>query len=132
VKRLVLDASAAVRLVLGLDDAPTIADLLAEADEVVAPHLFAAEVANALWKYVRAAHLQEAQALTCLEDALALATTTGDDAAIVPEALALAVRYGHPVYDALYTVLARRLACPVLTRDRRLAGLLAELRLDAC
>lgn len=131
-RRLVVDASAAVRLVLGLEDAAAIADHLAAADEVVAPQLFGAEVANALWKYVKAGQIQEAQALACLEEALALATTHVEDAAIAPEALALAVRYGHPVYDALYAVLARRLGCPVLTRDRRLALLLVQLRVDAC
>jgi predicted nucleic acid-binding protein len=121
-----------VRLILGIGDATQIADTLAAADEVVVPHLYSVEVANALWKYVRTGQIQEEQALACLEEALALVTTHVEDAAIVSEALALAVRYDHPVYDALYAVLARRLACPVLTRDRRLALLLGELRVDAC
>lgn len=48
--RVVLDASAAVRLIMRMDDALWLADRLDEASLVPVPGLFRAEVANALWK----------------------------------------------------------------------------------
>jgi predicted nucleic acid-binding protein len=37
------------------------------------------------------------------------------------QALDLALRRGHPVYDCFYVALAMRKAVPLLTADRRLA-----------
>jgi predicted nucleic acid-binding protein len=45
--------------------------------------------------------------------------------------LIAAVRFDHPVYDALYAVLARRRGAAVLTLDRRLRSLLEKMRVDA-
>ncbi len=43
------------------------------------------------------------------------------------EAMTVAIRHGHPVYDGLYGVLARRNGCPVLTLDRRLLAFLDRM-----
>ncbi len=131
-RQLVLDASAAVRLVLAHPSAEASAiDALAEADTVLAPRLYFSEVANALWKYVKAGGLEEAEALERSREAGALISRSADDAELVDEALSSAVRFDHPVYDTLYAVLARRHSCPVLTMDERLKALLAEMRVEA-
>ncbi|MDL1952047.1 type II toxin-antitoxin system VapC family toxin, partial [Acidobacteria bacterium ACD] len=57
----------------------------------------------------------------------ALHAALGVDHELAVEALSEASRYGHPVYDLLYAVLARREGCKVLTFDRRLTSLLREL-----
>lgn len=129
--RVVLDASAALRLVLGHGDAPAIGETLAAADQVVAPRLYVAETANALWKYVASGHLDETTALERLDEALQLVEHDVEDRELAAEALSLAARRRHPVYDALYAVLGRRLVCPVVTRDGRLRTLLAEIDVDA-
>jgi predicted nucleic acid-binding protein len=128
---IVLDASAALDLLLGTNGSHRITEALESAESVAAPRLYAAEVANALWKYVRAGHLDESVALDRLRDALALVEHPVDDGELAVEALQTAIRFAHPVYDALYAVLARRLAAAVLTEDERLRALLADLRLDA-
>ena len=127
----VLDASAAVRLVLGQHDIPDRAfDVLANAERVLAPQLFFDEIANAFWKYIRSASLSESEAVERLREASALVSDPVDDRDFAEEALVSASRYGHPVYDALYAVAARRNSCPVLTVDGRLIALLSQMRVD--
>ena len=130
-KELVLDASAAVRLTIGHPDIPeAVFDALERADRVLAPRLFFSEVGNALWKYVRAGGLTEEDALERLREARALVSSTVDDAELIEEALTAAVRFDHPVYDAVYAVLARRQSCAVVTMDGRFRSLLEAMRIS--
>lgn len=125
--RLVLDASAAVRLVMRAELAEQLAAPIAAAAVVTAPSLYASEVANALWKYVQAGTLGMEAALDRYAEAINLIDDFTPDADLTTEALAEAVRYRQPVYDLLYAILARRSGCGVLTLDRRLAALLGQL-----
>jgi predicted nucleic acid-binding protein len=125
---LVLDASAAIEAVLGRSQALEIVEHLEHADRVAVPDLYFAEIANALWKYVRNGDL-------LLEDAqtmLSIATSLPDDVLpareLATEALATATAFDHPVYDALYAVTARREGAAVCTLDQRLARLLEAMR----
>ena len=125
---LVLDASAAIEAVLGRSQALKIVEHLEHADRVAVPDLYFAEIANALWKYVRNGDLP-------LEDAqtmLSIATSLPDDVLpareLATEALATATAFDHPVYDALYAVTARREGAAVCTLDQRLARLLEAMR----
>ncbi|MBB4301759.1 putative nucleic acid-binding protein [Rhodobium orientis] len=96
----------------------------------LAPDLILAEVANGLWKYVRAGILTGSLAqdiLGALKDGYFLAEPVDD--ALAADALALAVDAGHPVYDCLYVALARRRKIPFLTADRRLVARIAPLGL---
>jgi predicted nucleic acid-binding protein len=125
--RLVLDASAAVRLVMRAERAEQLAAPIAVAAVVTAPSLYASEVANALWKYVQAGTLGIETALDRYAEAINLIDDFAPDTDLTTEALAEAVRYRHPVYDLLYAILARRTGCGVLTLDRRLAALLGQM-----
>jgi predicted nucleic acid-binding protein len=125
--RLVLDASAAVRVVMRAEDAAGLLAVLAGADVVAAPRLFASEVANSLWKYTRAGALAVETALGRYEEAMGLVDDLTPDDELATEALAEAAHHGHPVYDLLYAILARRHGCSVLTRDERLANLLGVM-----
>lgn len=121
--RLVLDASAAIRVVLGGEGAPAFAKELASCTLVVAPTLFQTEVANALWKYLQAGQLAAADATTRLRDAIDLVDEFAPDADYVPDALVAAHQHHHPVYDMLYLVVARQHACELMTADRKLSQL---------
>jgi predicted nucleic acid-binding protein len=66
----VLDASAAVNLVLNGEHAADLAAKLEETSLVMTPDLFCSEVANALWKYVRAKELALGVAIARLEECL--------------------------------------------------------------
>ena len=125
--RLVLDASAAVRVVLGGERAGALLDALEAASAVTAPALLVSEVANAFWKYHRAGALSVEEALAHHAEAVNLVDELTPDSELITEALAEAARRGHPVYDLLYAVLARRRGAAVLTLDERLAGLLGAM-----
>ncbi len=125
--RLVLDASAALKAVLLPARCGSILDTLATATTVLAPDLFVAEVANALWKYVAAGELTAEEAAVHLEDALALVDRLLPATQMAQEALREAAAFGHPAYDLLYAIAARREGCGVLTSDRRLSRLLEKM-----
>ena len=126
---IVLDASAVIGVVLSMPDSLQHVKLLEDAHLVLAPDLFVAEVCNAVWRYRRAALLSSSECESVLERALELADRLESSHNLYLEAFALAERHGHPVYDTLYLVLARRNNALILTRDRRLAKLAGKLEI---
>jgi len=125
---LVLDASAALEAVLGRTRAIDVLDRIAAATTVRAPDLYASEVANALWKHIKAGDIDNDRAHQCLRSALDLIDSIIPSRTLVEEAMVTAAEYDHPIYDALYLVAARRTGAAVCTLDRRLAALLKEAR----
>ncbi|WP_216902623.1 type II toxin-antitoxin system VapC family toxin [Synechococcus sp. CCY 9618] len=119
----VLDASAAVRLILGDPGAAAVAEQIREAALVMAPELMLSEVANILWKLQRADHLAGLDPQQLLADARDLVDRVEADRHLQAEALALACHHDHPVYDCLYLALARREAATLISMDRRLQQL---------
>ncbi len=125
----VLDASAAVRLILGDPAAAGLAQQIGEAALVLAPELMLTEVANTLWKLRRADQLNNLdpqQLLADARDLVDLVDRVEPDRHLQAEALALACHLNHPVYDCLYLALARREAATLISADRRLRTLVAE------
>lgn len=126
----VIDASAAVGVVLALPGAEIFSEPLEQAALVTAPDLYVAEVGNAFWKYRKADLIPMARCEEALEQALNLPDRLEPSSVLHLEAFALACRHRHPFYDALYLVTARRLNAVVLTMDRRLATLAGQLGID--
>ncbi len=118
--RLVLDASAALRIVMGLEDSDALLEHVESASVVSAPDLYACEVANALWKYVIAGEMEAREAVGRFDSALHLIDDLVPGAELGAEALMAAAGSKHPVYDMMYVVLARRHGSTLVTRDRRL------------
>jgi predicted nucleic acid-binding protein len=100
--KLVLDASAVVRIIEGSPQAAAMGEALAAADLVLAPELMLTEVANALWRLQRAGQLEGAGLQQRFERAVALIDHIEPDRTLQAEALALATHLDHPVYDCLY------------------------------
>jgi predicted nucleic acid-binding protein len=121
--RLVLDASALVRIIEGSDQAAAFAQAVAAADLVLAPELMLTEVANALWRLQRSGQLEASGLQARLRRAADLVDHIEPDRTLQAEALALATHLDHPVYDCLYLVLARREVAGLLTADQRLLDL---------
>jgi predicted nucleic acid-binding protein len=126
---IVIDASAAVGLVLALPGTENFTPLLEQAALVTAPDIFIAETSNAFWKYRKADLLSATRSELALEQAICLPDRFESSSALYLEAFALACRHLHPVYDALYLVLARRTNATLLTLDRRLAALAGQLEI---
>jgi len=114
--------------VLGRPLALRIVEHLEHADRVTVPDLYFAEIANALWKYVRTGDLTTDEA----QDMLSIGSALPDDVLpaqeLATEALATANAFNYPVYDALYAVTARREGAAVCTIDQRLVKLLEAMR----
>lgn len=126
-RRAVLDASAALRLLLRLEGARELAERLEATSLVLVPDLYCSEVANGLWKYVAAGEIGRTEAIVLFEEALTLADSFVPDRTLAVEALAEASRRDHPVYDLVYLVTARRNGCEIVTMDRRLATLAEKM-----
>ena len=118
--RVVLDASAAIEVVLQRSHAARFAAILGEADVVLAPDLFVPEVVNTIWKYHHFEHLGLAVCQDALEAALGLADTLVPSIEICGEAFLLARTTRRPAYDMFYLALARREDASFLTRDAAL------------
>ena len=125
--KLVLDASAVVRIIEASPEAALMVQALDAADLVLAPELMLTEVANALWRLQRAGQLEADGLLQRLDRAAALVDHIEPDRSLQAEALALATHLDHPVYDCLYLVLARREVAALLSADQRLVKLAARV-----
>lgn len=123
---IVLDASAALGIAHKTVDGSAVRELMCKGECVIAPALFQAEVANAMFRAVRhgGADLQEETRF--MEAALRLIDEFVDMQDLIGEASSEAVRLGHSAYDMLYFVLARRRRATLVTLDRKLMKLCAE------
>jgi predicted nucleic acid-binding protein len=131
IARAVLDASAAVHLVLSADYAEDLSRFLDDVAVIATPDLFFSEVSNALWKYVRAGHLSPAESALRLEEAFGLVEIMIPGRELAAEDLVASATYNHPVYDMMYAIAARRAGATLVTMDRTLSRLLAEMRVEA-
>ena len=126
----VVDASVVVKWVLtepGWQQAWMLKEAASRRDIVLlAPDFCLNEAANVLWKRCRLRReLSEEEAAAGLR---LISLTLGElapSAALVEQALQLALTFRHPVYDCVYVALALREDCHLITADRRLMQHLA-------
>jgi predicted nucleic acid-binding protein len=117
----VLDAS--VLAALYVDDPASdeseafLARLERAGGDVHAPELVLLEVANVLWKRVRAGQLDPADAMTAIADLSSASIRLHPAPSIVRSALALAMAHGLSAYDAAYCAVATRVGATVITHD---------------
>lgn len=121
--RVVLDASAVIRIIEGAAQAAAFTEALISAELVLAPERMLTEVANTLWRLQRPGQLQADSLHQRLRWAADLVDHIEPDRTLQAEALALATHLDHPVYDCLYLVLARREVASLLSADQRLLDL---------
>lgn len=118
--RVVLDASAAISVALQLSNAGRLEAILKEADVVLAPDLFVAEVVNTVWKYHHFGHVPLDECDRALEAALGFLNSLISCKEIAAEAFLLARTARRPAYDMFYLALARREDAVLLTNDASL------------
>lgn len=122
----VLDASAAVDLVINASKRVAEAQLLADARWVLAPTLYVSEVTNVFWKYHMFQDLEQEKAEHGMNLALELPDSLANDLELHSEAFAMSCLTRHSVYDMMYLVLARRNNAVLLSRDRPLKQVAGE------
>ena len=64
---IVLDASAALEIVLNNSEANKFADILTNAKLVIAPDIYSSEVVNAFWKYANYSDMDEEKCKSGIE-----------------------------------------------------------------
>ena len=122
-----VDASVVIRLVTGSADAEVVrerfARWIATGRPLVAPALFAFEVANGLYRYAVAGALTDGQAQEALAAALALGIELEPLPSRHARALDIARRLELPAtYDAHYLATAEARGATLYTFDARLEG----------
>lgn len=121
---IVVDASVAVKWVCAEPDSGLAVALRAE--ELIAPALWLAEAANALWRRVRIGDITSDEADLRLSQLRSAPVVSLPSEPHLGPALKLAIEIGHPIYDCLYLALALHYGTHVVTADRRFAAVAAR------
>ena len=117
----VVDASVLVEYLAGGEHSDQARGRLVEGTEALwAPHLIDAEVGHVLRRAVIAGELRPARARGALHDLIDMPVRRAGHIGLIERAWAL--RANLSFYDGLYVALAELLSMPLLTLDRRLAG----------
>ncbi len=116
---IVIDSSAAVELICDSATGRKVAERIAEADSLHAPHLIDLEVANALRKLALRSKTDASQCYARLQLFLCLQIDRHEHQVLLPRIWQL--RNNLPAYDAAFVALAEVLEAPLLTCDRGLA-----------
>ncbi len=125
--KIILDTSAALHVALQAEHSAKLAQVLEQATHVLSPQFVRVELGNAVWKYMRWQQMPLDQALQHWEDASGLIDQLLDDADLMPQAISLAARHEHPVYDMLYIAAALQQGARLLTLDKKLKALATQI-----
>ena len=117
--RVVVDASVALKWVF--DEPESEAAVALRAEDLIAPALWLAEAANALWRRSRIGDITPDEASSLLFELQNAPVVSLAMEPHLDRALKLATEIGHPVYDCVYLALAVRHETHVVTADRRFA-----------
>jgi len=121
---MVFDTMVLVYALLGIEGfAEDAGRSLMAARHVWAPDSVRAELANAVWQWIRVRRVNLGEGLAVLRDADLLFTEVCPAPLLWERALELSVACDQPPYDTLFVALAERKGCQVITYDR---GLLAR------
>ncbi len=119
----VIDASAAIEIVLNRGHAAEFSSIIESARKVYAPDLYIAEITNVLWKYQKAGYLSRSTAQRALQISVGLVDEYTDMQDFIDEVLNASIRFEHPAYDMFYLVLSRRTGSGLLTLDKRFSSI---------
>ena len=116
----VLDASAAIKIVFPQTSTKQFSQIITNADWVITPDIFISEVTNVFWKY----HQFEDLPLDITEDILNKTVKLIDDVIeagdLYQEAFSFSCQSKHPVYDSMYLICARRYNATLVSVDKKL------------
>jgi len=125
-KKLVVDASVAVKWFVPEIHSPAASRLLDEQISLCAPDLIGPELANTLWKKVRRAEITRDEAVEILATFETLGIETYPSTLVLAAAFEVATSLERTVYDSVYLALAVGLDCALVTADRKFYSGVAE------
>lgn len=94
--------------------------ILAQANTIIVPDSFRAELANVTWQWVKHRNVPEAIAHEVLQDSDSLIDQVVGSEKIWARALQLSIQHDHPVYDTLFVATAEMLNDWVVTYDAKM------------
>ena len=118
-KKLVVDASVAIKWFLPEVHSPAAIRLLDPQTYLFAPDLIGPEIGNTLWKKVRRDEITREEALEILGTFETLNVEIYPSMVLLPAAFELATALDRTVYDSLYLALAIAQNCALVTADRK-------------
>lgn len=113
---MIIDASVAIKLFTPEEHSDQ-AERLLQSENLSAPDLLAAEVANAFWRMIRQGKFAAPPTRLSLLETFVPDLVPSVD--LLQDSLALAVALDHPAYDCFYLALAIRRDERLITADRR-------------
>lgn len=119
----VVDVSAAAEILLHKPESTRLAEAVADAEWVLAPDIYTAELCNVFWKHHQFRSLSRGACEQAIAQGLAMPDAFADARELQREAFTMACVCRRPVYDMLYLVLARRHSARLLTMDKQLRTL---------
>jgi predicted nucleic acid-binding protein len=125
-KAAVLDASVIAAAFFPEPHSAAARALLVSGNDLYAPDLVYAEVANVIWKRYGRGEIDQRDAADLLSDVMGLPLEITPSEQLAGPALELAMRTGRTAYDCLYVALAVQLGGRMITNDRRLVNALAN------
>ena len=117
-RNLVVDASIAIKWVVGEPDSPA-ALALAERYRLIAPELMVAEFANVLRSKIRSKEFELALIGEAVDVLSASRVLLRPMSGHLSTAVTIATRIDHPAYDCFYLALALSEGCRLVTADDR-------------
>jgi predicted nucleic acid-binding protein len=119
---IVLDASAALELLLRATDHPRLVDrVLRSGETIAAPHVLDLEVMHVLRGFVTAGELTEARAREAIQDHREMGICRYPHDVLLDRIWQL--RGNCTAYDAAYLALSEAIEAPLITCDKKLAGI---------
>jgi predicted nucleic acid-binding protein len=125
-KRLVVDASVAVKWYIPEIHGEAAVRFLDPAFDLSAPELIGPEFGNILWKKIRRSEITPEEGSEILSAFQALDLQLYPTSSLLASAMELAVALDHSVYDSLYLALAIALERRLVTADRRFHTVIAQ------
>lgn len=122
---IVIDASAALELLLQTTIATEVRSRLSHYSKICAPHLIDPEIAQVLRKAALSKRVDEGRCRLALDDWRLLPVERYAHDPLLPRVWEL--RQNVSAYDAMYVALAESLDAPLLTHDARLVAGLGQL-----
>jgi len=116
----VLDASAAIKMVHQPPSAEKLSEILINADWVITPDIFISEVTNVFWKYHQFEDLPMDISENLLNKTIRLIDDVIETGDLYQEAFSFSCQTNHPVYDSMYLICARRHNALLASVDNKL------------
>jgi predicted nucleic acid-binding protein len=125
-KKLVVDASVAIKWFVPEIHSAAAARLLDSEIVLCAPDLIGPQFGNILWKKVRRAEITRQEADQILGAFEKVALETHPSRVLLAAAFELAVALDRSVYDSLYLALAVAEECALITADAKFHSVIAQ------